>query len=384
MRLIIHKVDILIETGLQTRIGSDKLRHEFGRTRHDYQQITAAILHTFQESIHCFLSEIITALTAGQRIGFINKQNTAQRLLDDLLDLERRLADIAAHQTGTICFDEMSFGKNAQTIVYLGNQTCHRCFAGTGIPIKDHVQGHGRCLHSSLLTNLLYFQHIDHGIHVFFNGLQTGQSLQLCHQFLEGFRHLRCLLNVLIFILVIVIRITFPLVQVFDIHFGRIDTEVDLLYHMTLHILEEIVNEINGFFRKLRQFFDHFYRHLQKQHINKMRYRTGIVIIVRMHFIIQYNKTLHQFKRIFFEIAFQRIFCRQAFHCFCRYAVIQTITDKFHCSLFVQIRMQQPIAKHALKLRFQGLPIGTITAFGTHGQRFRLVTQFINGIQIFL
>ena len=67
------------------------------------------ILHAFEQSFNGFVAEIVGPITGGERIGLVNKEDTAKRFLDDFLGLQRGLAYETGDQSGAVDFDELAF-----------------------------------------------------------------------------------------------------------------------------------------------------------------------------------------------------------------------------------------------------------------------------------
>ena len=64
------------------------------------------VLHGFEDRVDRFLTERVVLLRQG--IGLVDEEDASHRFADLLLGLERRLADVAGHETGAVHFDQLS------------------------------------------------------------------------------------------------------------------------------------------------------------------------------------------------------------------------------------------------------------------------------------
>ena len=182
--VVIREEEIAVEAAFQTGVGSDELFHRPGVARHDHHQVVPVVFHGLQQRLDRLAAKVV--LAAGREgIRLVDKQHAAERPLDHFLRLQRRLADVARHQTGAVHFHQLALAQHADRCVQTADQTCNRRLTGTGIADEYHVEAHRRHRQVVLLPQLAHFDEVNEVLDVFFDRFQSDQALQLFHQFVE-------------------------------------------------------------------------------------------------------------------------------------------------------------------------------------------------------
>ena len=84
-------------------------------------------------------AELATPLLR-QRVGLVDEQHATERPTDDLLDLERRLADVARDEIGPRDLDELAAADDPDAAVQPGDDPRDGRLAGAGRPGEDDVE----------------------------------------------------------------------------------------------------------------------------------------------------------------------------------------------------------------------------------------------------
>ena len=125
---------------MQTGVGSQEGSHFFGITCQNDDEIIPIVFHSLDQCINGLQTKAVI-LAAIERIGFVNKQHAANGTLDDLHGQRSRMTNVFANQVAPADLHQLSARKHADRLQILGNQSCDRRFAGTGISGKNHMHG---------------------------------------------------------------------------------------------------------------------------------------------------------------------------------------------------------------------------------------------------
>ena len=140
--LIVGKVDVLVEAGLESGVGCDEALHRFGVACNYDNQLVPVVLHGLEQCLYGLASEVVFA-AGGQGIGLIYEQHAAEGALYDLAGLYGGLAHVSRHQPGAVDFDELALFQRANSGVEPAEETGDSCFASTGVAGENHVHAHG-------------------------------------------------------------------------------------------------------------------------------------------------------------------------------------------------------------------------------------------------
>ena len=136
---IVVEMQIAVEARLQAGVRVDKAIHQPVVARHNDHQILAVILHGLEQRIDGLLAEIVLA-AAVQGIGLVDEEHAALRLIDNLLRLGGRLADITRHKAASVHLDQLSLREHAQRLIDARHQAGDHGLARAGIAGEHHVQ----------------------------------------------------------------------------------------------------------------------------------------------------------------------------------------------------------------------------------------------------
>ena len=84
--------------------------------RQDHDQVVALILHDLQQYFDRFLAVVALVLGPVQVVRLVDEQHAAHRLLEDLLGLRRRVADVLSDQIIARDRDQMALAHVAQPV----------------------------------------------------------------------------------------------------------------------------------------------------------------------------------------------------------------------------------------------------------------------------
>ena len=90
-----------------------------GVARGHHRQVVPVVLHELDQGVDGLTSEVGFA-AAGQRVGLVDQQHAAERLLDHGPGLDRRLADVAGDEERAIGLDEVALREHAERSVDAG------------------------------------------------------------------------------------------------------------------------------------------------------------------------------------------------------------------------------------------------------------------------
>jgi hypothetical protein len=159
----------------QAGVARQKFAHRVRIAGDDDDQPIPLVFHFFQQGVYRLSAEVVSrAAVLDQRVSFVDKKDTIQRIGNLLPGLQRRLPDEARDQSRPICLDQMAFLKHAEIAQDGAVKAGHRRFAGTGRPGEDHVQRDGGRGQTLLLPGRFDLQAVDQGVDLGFDRVQPG------------------------------------------------------------------------------------------------------------------------------------------------------------------------------------------------------------------
>ncbi len=142
------------------------------------------ILHGLQKRLDGLAAEVVLA-AAREGIRLVDEQHAAERRGDDLLRLDRRLADVAGHEAGAVHLHELARRERPDGVVQPAEQTGDRRLAGAGVAHEDHVHAHRRDGQAVLLAELAHLDEVHHRLDVLLHGVEADETVQLRHERIE-------------------------------------------------------------------------------------------------------------------------------------------------------------------------------------------------------
>ena len=178
-------MEILVEPGLQPRVGVDEPGHQGGVPRHDDHEIVPVVLHGLEDGVDGLLAEVLVRPLGGQGVGLVNEQHAPQGLFDDLLGLDGGLAHVPRHQPAAVHLHQVALGEQPQGGVDLPHDPGHGGLAGAGVAGEHQVEGHVRALHAPLTPQSPDLHQVHQALHVLLHHLQAHQLVELRHGLLQ-------------------------------------------------------------------------------------------------------------------------------------------------------------------------------------------------------
>lgn len=120
--VVVFEVYVFVEAGAQAGVGVDEAGHELGVAGDDDDEVVAVVFHGFEEGVDGFAAVVVAAGGVGEGVGFVDEEDAAYGFIDDFLDFEGGLADVAGDQAGAVDFHEGAFGEDAHGVVDLGQE----------------------------------------------------------------------------------------------------------------------------------------------------------------------------------------------------------------------------------------------------------------------
>jgi len=188
---VVGEQDRLGKAAGQPRVALQQLRHLFRVAGKDHHKVVALVLARLQQRVQRLLAEPVL-LTLHQRIRLVHKQNPAERPVDRLLRLDRRLPEIPCDEIRTVDLDQLALAQYAQRAVRLGNLARDGRLASARVAREDQVERRRlRHLHSLLLALGVELCHLDELAHLLLDRLQPNHlRLQLPQHFISALRQL--------------------------------------------------------------------------------------------------------------------------------------------------------------------------------------------------
>ena len=168
----------------QTRIHHQELFHLVLIAGSYHDKLATIVLHAFHQRVDSFLAILVTTIT--ERIGFINEQDAAHRLVTHIINNLRGFTHVLSDQSGTTGLNDAGCGKDLHSLKYLTHLTCNRGLTCSWITCQDkvhshllHLAGSHRC--TLLHEHTLYGQTTD-GI---LNGTHADKFIQFIKHLFE-------------------------------------------------------------------------------------------------------------------------------------------------------------------------------------------------------
>ena len=100
--------------GAEAGIGLEEGLHAILVAGQDHHQVVALVLHHLQQHLDRFLAVVALVLGAVEVVGLVDEEHAAHRLLQDLLGLGRRVADVLADQVVARGHHQMALGARSR------------------------------------------------------------------------------------------------------------------------------------------------------------------------------------------------------------------------------------------------------------------------------
>ena len=135
---VVREFNVLIEARAKPRVAVDKILHEVRVARDDHDKIVPMVLHRLEDRVDRLLPERV--VLRGQGVGLVDKEHAAERLLDLLRRLDRRLADVARHESRPVRLDKLPLREHADLLVNPCENARDRRLACARISRKHEVE----------------------------------------------------------------------------------------------------------------------------------------------------------------------------------------------------------------------------------------------------
>ena len=188
---IVIEVNVFIEARFQAGVAVDEFLHQLRVAGDDDHEILPVILHRLKNRIDGFLPEIIPAVLR-EGVGFVDKENTALRLLDLLLGFDGSLSHVAGDQPGAVHLHKLPLGEHPDLLIKLREDPGNRSLARSGISGEHKMKRDRDGAKSFFLAKLLGLHKIHQLTYIFLHRRKPDQLIELLCAGL--FRLLRLLL----------------------------------------------------------------------------------------------------------------------------------------------------------------------------------------------
>ena len=178
-RWVIVEVHRCSDATAESRVASNHRLHLDGVARQNHHQLVALIFHAFKQRLNGFPAVLILAALVDQRVGFVDEQNSIERLVNFGIGFGARLSGVLGNQTASIGFDQVTFFQNAQGTINLGNDPRDGRFPGPWISDERHVQTRPRRWQSLGLAMAFHRQKIGQRLNLFLDSFESDQAIQL-------------------------------------------------------------------------------------------------------------------------------------------------------------------------------------------------------------
>ena len=140
------------------------------------------VLHGLEQRVHSLLAEVVLALAHGERVGLVDEEHAAERLVDDLLRARGGLSHIAAHEAGAVHFHQLPGAEHSQRAVDVGEQARDGGLAGAGVAEEHHVLGDVGGLHAQVRAHLLHLDEVHHDVDLMLHAGEADEGAELGEQ----------------------------------------------------------------------------------------------------------------------------------------------------------------------------------------------------------
>ena len=142
------------DSTLQTLISVNEIFHFIRVTGENNDHIVAEIFHFLHDGVDCLHTEAVRVIRQG--IGLVNEQYPSGGLMEFLLDVLGRPANIFANQVTAPALNERTRGNNLLFLQNSADQPGNRCFGTAGVPCEHHVKGGTAPFHIQHLPNAFH------------------------------------------------------------------------------------------------------------------------------------------------------------------------------------------------------------------------------------
>ena len=156
----------------------DEIVHQFVVARDDDDEVLAVVLHRLQDRVDRLLAEVVFGFV-GERVRFVDEEESALRAFDDLRRLDRGLADVAGDETRTVDFDEVALREDAEGVVDARHDAGDGRLTGTGVAAEDHMEREVGDREAGFLPHVVDHDHADQVVDLAFDAVQTDVGVEL-------------------------------------------------------------------------------------------------------------------------------------------------------------------------------------------------------------
>ena len=139
----------------------------------------AIVLHPLEQRLDRLGPEVEPLVWRRQRVRLVDEQHAVERPSDRTVGLDRRRADVLAHETRTIDFHQVATPEQSHRAIHLGEQARDRRLARARIAEEDEVL-RGRDLRKTVPLALgLHLEERHQRPHLLLHGLESRQRIEL-------------------------------------------------------------------------------------------------------------------------------------------------------------------------------------------------------------
>ena len=189
LRRVVGELHVVVEARGESGIGVDEPLHFLRVARHDHHETVAVVLHALEERGNRLLA-VGVVLPVHKRIRLVDEQDAAQRRVDHLAGLDRRLPRIAGHERAAVAFHEVPLLHHAERLVDLRHDARDGRLARAGVAREHHVIGDRRDLEPLRLALLRHAHELREPRHLLLDGLEAHEPVQLRQRLLHA-HHVR-------------------------------------------------------------------------------------------------------------------------------------------------------------------------------------------------
>jgi hypothetical protein len=141
LRPVRREVDPRGEAGRQPRIGGEQPVHALRVAGEDHHQVVAVVLGALQQHLEGLVAVRVALAVARvrQRVRLVHEQHAAERRVDQLVGLHRRLAQELPDEVGALGLHEMVAAEQPQGVEHPAEDAGDGGLPGTGRPGEDEV-----------------------------------------------------------------------------------------------------------------------------------------------------------------------------------------------------------------------------------------------------
>ncbi len=184
---VVREVDGLREARPQAGVRRDEILHLLRIAGGDDDEVVAVVLEVLHQRVDGFLAEV-PLVAAGQRVRLVDQQHTAEGLAHDLLDLDRRLADVARDHPRPIGLDEVTLLRHAEGPIDLREEPRHRRLAGPRVAGEHQVMAGVGDREPAVLAQVLHLDQVGHELDLGLHRREPDERVELGQQLVQWTR----------------------------------------------------------------------------------------------------------------------------------------------------------------------------------------------------